>query len=77
MNQDLQQPTAIQLRKWVESAPFNNCVVAVIMLNAVLLGLGTSLTDPTWLRAIAVIETICVGFFVVEIVSAAWSTCPC
>lgn len=57
-----------RLRRLVESAPFNTFIIAVILLNAVLIGLSTYLTDATALRAIAAIETICVGIFLVEII---------
>jgi len=58
----------MDIRKLVESALFNNVVIAVIVVNAALIGLSTYLTDAPSLRAIAAIETICVGIFVVEIV---------
>jgi len=57
----------MRVRRLVECATFNNVVVAVIVLNAVLIGLSTYLTDATSLRAIGAIETICIGIFVVEI----------
>ena len=58
----------MRIRTLVESAAFNNFVLAVIVLNAALIGLSTYLNDATSLNAIATIETICVGIFVVEIV---------
>lgn len=58
----------MRIRTLVESAAFNNFVLAVIVLNAALIGLSTYLTDSTSLHAIATIETICVGIFVVEII---------
>lgn len=58
----------MNLRKLVQSAPFNNFIVAVILGNAVLIGLSTYLTDPTALRLIAGIEAVCVGIYLVEIV---------
>jgi len=58
----------MDIRKLVDSAPFNNFVIVVILVNAVLIGLSTYLTDETSLRAIAAIEAICIGIFVVEIV---------
>lgn len=58
----------MNIRKLVQSAPFNTFVVAVILVNAVLIGLSTYLTDATSLRAIAVIETACVVIYLVEIV---------
>jgi len=56
------------IRRLVESVTFNNFVVAVIVLNAVLIGLSTYLNDAASLAAIGVIETICIGIFVVEII---------
>jgi len=58
----------MDIRKLVQSAPFNNFIVAVIMVNAVLIGLSTYLTDARALNAIAAVETICVGIYLVEIV---------
>jgi len=58
----------MRIRRLVESAAFNNFVIAVIVLNALLIGLSTYLTDATALRVIAAIETLCVGIFVVEII---------
>lgn len=58
----------MNIRTLVQSAPFNNFIIAVILINAVLIGLSTYLSDETALRAIAVIETVCVAIYVVEIV---------
>lgn len=58
----------MHVRRLVESAAFNHFVVAVILINSVLIGMSTYLTDPTALRAIAVIEAVCVLIYVVEIV---------
>ena len=58
----------MNIRKLVQSALFNNFIVAVILVNAVLIGLSTYLTDETALRAIAVVETVCVAIYFVEIV---------
>lgn len=58
----------MNIRKLVQSSLFNNFVVAVIMVNAVLIGLSTYVTDATALRVIAAIETVCVGIYLVEIV---------
>lgn len=58
----------MNIRKLVQSALFNNFVVAVIVVNAMLIGLSTYLTDATALRAIAAIETVCVVIYLVEIV---------
>jgi voltage-gated sodium channel len=56
------------IRRLVESAPFNNFIVGVILVNAVLIGLSTYLKDEAALRAIARIESICVVIYLVEIV---------
>lgn len=56
------------IRRLVESAPFNNFIVTVIVVNAVLIGLSTYMKDAAALSAISVAETICVGIYVVEIV---------
>lgn len=58
----------MNIRTLVESALFNNFIIAVILVNAVLIGLSTYLSDPTVLRAIAAIETACVVIYIVEIV---------
>jgi voltage-gated sodium channel len=58
----------MNIRQLVQSSRFNNLVVAVILVNAVLIGLSTYLTDATALRAIAAIEMVCVVIYLVEIV---------
>lgn len=58
----------MQLRTLVNSAAFNHVIVAVILLNAVLIGLSTALKDPTALRAIAVAEAVCILIYMVEFV---------
>jgi len=58
----------MDIRKLVESAPFNTFVIATIVVNAVLIGLSTYLTSAPSLRVIAALETICIGIFVVELV---------
>jgi len=58
----------MKIRTLVQSAFFNNFIVAVIIVNAVLIGLSTYLSDATALRALAAIETVCVGIYFVEIV---------
>jgi len=68
MKPTTERESGMRVRSLVESTSFNNVVVAVIVLNALLIGLSTYLTDATWLRAIGAIETICIGIFVVEIV---------
>ncbi len=57
----------MNIRNLVQSAPFNNFIVAVILVNAVLIGLSTYLTDATALRVIAGIETACVVIYLVEL----------
>jgi len=57
----------MSIRNLVQSAPFNNFIIAVILVNAVLIGLSTYLTDATALRVIARIETVCVVIYLVEI----------
>jgi len=68
MKPHTERESGIRIRRIVESASFNNFVVAVIVLNAVLIGLSTYLTDATLLGAIGAIESICIGIFVVEII---------
>jgi len=58
----------MDVRKLVESAPFNNFVIGTIVINAMLIGISTYLTDAHSLSAVAAIETICIGIFVVEII---------
>lgn len=57
----------MNIRNLVQSAAFNNFIVAVILLNAALIGFGTYLTDATALRVIAAIEACCVLVYLVEI----------
>lgn len=58
----------MNFRNLVQSPSFNNFIIAVILVNAILIGLGTYLSDPTALRVIAWIETVCVVIYLVEIV---------
>ena len=58
----------MRIRALVHSAPFNNAVIVVILLNTLLIGLSTYLSDPAALRVIAAIETVCVLIYIVEIV---------
>jgi voltage-gated sodium channel len=51
----------------VASAAFNNLVIAVILLNAAIIGAGTYVTDAGTLRILAGVEAACVAIFVVEI----------
>ena len=67
MQPHTKQRFGMRIRRLVESATFNNFVVAVIVLNALLIGLSTYLTDAASLRALGMIEAVCVGIFVVEI----------
>ncbi len=62
------QKKNMHVRRLVDSAVFNSVVVAVILVNAVLIGISTYTTDATALRAIAAIETVCVLIYLVEIV---------
>ncbi len=55
------------LRGLVESGGFNALVIAVIVLNAVLIGAATYVRDEGVLRAMGVVEGVCVAFFVVEL----------
>jgi voltage-gated sodium channel len=57
----------MNIRNLVESASFNNFIVAVILVNAALIGLSTYLTDAASLRVIAAIEGVCVVIYLVEI----------
>ena len=57
----------MNIRNLVQSAVFNNFIIAVILVNAVLIGLSTYLTDATALRVISAIETVCVVIYIVEI----------
>jgi len=57
-----------RLRMLVESSGFNTFIIVVIVLNAVLIGLSTYLSDGAALGTIALIENLCVGIYLVEIV---------
>ncbi len=52
----------------VASATFNNLVIAVILLNAAIIGAGTYVTDAGTLRMLAAVEAACVAIFVAELV---------
>lgn len=58
----------MKIRQLVDSTRFNNAVVAVIIANALVIGLGTYIPDAQILRAFALFESACVAFFVVELV---------
>jgi voltage-gated sodium channel len=54
-----------QVKRLVESARFQRAIIAVIVLNAVVLGLMTSdWLDPTYLR---MLDNVLLGIFVVEL----------
>lgn len=57
----------MHLRRLVESGPFNAFIVAVILLNAGLIGLSTYTADPGTLALIAGLEWVCIGVFIVEL----------
>lgn len=57
----------MNVRHLVQSALFNNFIIAVILTNAVLIGLSTYLTDTTALRAIAAAEAVCIAIYLCEI----------
>lgn len=57
----------MNIRGLVQSAAFNNFIIGVILVNAVLIGLSAYSTDATALRVIAGIEWVCVVIYVVEI----------
>jgi len=59
--------TDMNIRRLVQSAAFNNFIIAVILFNAILIGLSTYMTDATVLRVIAALETVCVAIYLVEI----------
>ncbi|MCX5689349.1 MAG: ion transporter [Planctomycetota bacterium] len=54
-------------RALVESASFNRFVVAVILFNAVLIGVGTYLTNERVLWTIAALEQVCIVIYGAEI----------
>lgn len=56
-----------RLRRLVDSALFNTFIIAVIVLNAVLIGVSTYTDDPAWLRVIGSVEVLCIAIFLAEI----------
>ena len=57
------------MRKIVDSRIFRSAVFGVILLNAVILGLETSLVIKSYAGdALDVLDKICIGFFVVELI---------
>jgi voltage-gated sodium channel len=57
----------MNIRRLVQSAAFNNFIIAVILINAVLIGLSTYVTDATSLSVITALEWVCVAIYLVEI----------
>lgn len=57
----------MNIRMLVQSAAFNRFIISVILINAVLIGLSTYLSDERALRAIAAIEAVCIAIYLVEI----------
>jgi voltage-gated sodium channel len=58
----------MNIRTLVQSAAFNNFIIAVIVVNSVLIGLSTYVTNTTTLRVIAGVEAVCVVIYLVEVV---------
>lgn len=57
-----------QLRRWVESTPIRNTVLAVIVINAIVLGLETSVTATEMAGSLlTLIDTVCLVIFVIEL----------
>ena len=56
-----------RLRGLVESRAFNGCTIAVIVLNAVLIGAGTYTDAPAVLRVFEILERVCVAVFAAEL----------
>jgi len=58
-----------RLKEFVESSKTRNAILAVIMINAIVLGLETSKTlQPTFGGILSAIDNICLWIFVVELV---------
>lgn len=58
----------IRLAQWVESSPFQNVIIAVILINAVILGLdATPLKDSVLAPYIKIADKICLAIFIVEL----------
>lgn len=60
-------PTVQRAREIVESAAFNRLVVAVILFNAVLIGLGTYSTEVAEQRILSLFEQGCLIFYCIEL----------
>ena len=48
----------MNIRSLVQSSAFNNFIIGVILVNAVVIGLSTYVTDPAAARAISGIEIV-------------------
>ena len=57
----------MNIRSLVQSSAFNNFIIGVILVNAVVIGLSTYVTDPAAVRAISGIEIACLVVYIVEI----------
>ena len=57
---------AAGIRRLVEAPAFSRFVTAVIVGNAVVLGLETTAPGPAAARALACLDALCVGLYVVE-----------
>ena len=61
-------PWRCRLAAWVDSARFQHTIIAIILLNALILGLeATPLRKSAAGPALVVIDRICLGIFIVEI----------
>ena len=58
----------MNIRQLVESRSFNAFIITVIVINAVIIGLGTYLTNEPIQATLAAIEAVCVVIYVVEII---------
>jgi len=58
------------LARWLESPRINNTIIAIIILNAITLGLETSETAMSFAGGLIVaIDKVCLGIFTVEIIA--------
>ncbi len=57
----------MNIRNLVQSAAFNNFIIVVILINAVLIGLSTYMTDVAELSVIVWLERVCIAIYLVEI----------
>ena len=64
---------AYALAKWVESSAVQNFIIVVILINAVVLGMdATPMKDSSAAGIIKLIDTVCLGIFIVEIILRHW-----